>query len=167
MIYAQTRNLKVPQRLSIHIAARAVDVLKAPDPKQAPGPDGRPTKANRTPGHPHASTTPGRSSGDVRDSPTPRGLSTGQGSVGRSTSGTEIPGDGAAAGGDGIGSAVATFARADQGVVAAFDYLELEQSNYPSDQGLWKLLLPVVRVGHLLPSLEIHRVPLVEVGPPG
>ncbi|KAJ3148956.1 hypothetical protein HDU86_007314 [Geranomyces michiganensis] len=61
-----------------------------------------------------------------------------------------------------FGEGLRAFARADNSIEAMIDCQKQEQFKYGGDTDVWKILLPIVRVGHLLPSLELQRVPVLE-----
>ncbi|KAJ3299223.1 hypothetical protein HK104_009688 [Borealophlyctis nickersoniae] len=54
------------------------------------------------------------------------------------------------------------FSRADTSIEATLSYAAQEEMRYAGDPDIWKLLLPVMRIGPLLPSKEMRTVPMVE-----
>ena len=64
-----------------------------------------------------------------------------------------------------LSASLQAFARSDVSIEASLSYKTQEEIRYSGDGGIWKLLLPVLRIKPGLPSDEIKsdiRIPLVE-----
>ncbi|KAJ3175403.1 hypothetical protein HDU87_006223 [Geranomyces variabilis] len=61
-----------------------------------------------------------------------------------------------------FGEGLRTFARADNSIEGMIDAKVQEKYKYGGDTDVWKILLPIVRIGPLLPSLELQQVPVLE-----
>ncbi|KAJ3213593.1 hypothetical protein HDU67_002684 [Dinochytrium kinnereticum] len=57
---------------------------------------------------------------------------------------------------------IRAFARADNNFEAIIDIMAQEENRFSSERNLWKVLLPVERVGPLLPSMELQSLPSAE-----
>ncbi|KAJ3256192.1 hypothetical protein HK103_005651 [Boothiomyces macroporosus] len=58
--------------------------------------------------------------------------------------------------------AMKTYVRADESLDAKYDLIKQEERYAETDQNLWKVLLPVVRIGLKLPSQEMQWIPPIE-----
>ncbi|KAJ3123584.1 hypothetical protein HK101_006315 [Irineochytrium annulatum] len=61
-----------------------------------------------------------------------------------------------------LGDSIKTFARADTNFETIVDMGAQEEMRFSSERNLWKILLPIERVGPLLPSMEMGTIPYAE-----
>jgi hypothetical protein len=58
---------------------------------------------------------------------------------------------------------IKAFVRADNSIDSILNYQKREEDAYSVDTDIFKLLLPIVRLSHLLPSQELQTIPMMEV----
>ena len=63
---------------------------------------------------------------------------------------------------DAVDESLKAFVRSDQSLETMLSLAHQEESMVQTDQNLWKLMLPVIRISHKLPSQELKHIPLIE-----
>lgn len=64
---------------------------------------------------------------------------------------------------DAVGESLKAFIRTDDSMEAMLSIEAQEDKLFATDQQLWKLALPIVRISHKLPSEELQFIPMIPV----